>query len=134
MLGQIGQTVWVLLLLSKRTITRLALLTNKRSSVCLRRVRPRHQCGELRGILLARVLLQLQEVQPLTGQQALRHQWRSHLLPRLRQEAVNCTISCAGDHCLKGNYTKTDFSTVNLQKNAFFLIEFYFWELIFNRL
>lgn len=65
--------------------------TSRCPSVCpsrLCRVRPRHQRGELRGLLLARVLLQLQEVLPLAGQQALRHQRRAHLLPRLRQEAV----------------------------------------------
>lgn len=53
------------------------------------RVRPRHQRGELRGLQLARVLLQLQEVLPVAGQQALRHQSRPHLLPRLRQEGVS---------------------------------------------
>ncbi len=51
--------------------------------LCLCRVWPWHQRGELWGILLAWVLLQLQEVLPLTCQQALRDHWRSHLLPRL---------------------------------------------------
>lgn len=55
------------------------------------RVRPRYQRGELRGLLLARVLLQLQEVLSVSGQQALRHHCRTNLLPRLRQEAVNGT-------------------------------------------
>lgn len=51
-----------------------------------------HQRGELRGPQLAWVLLQLQEVLPVPGQQALRAARRGHLLPWLRQEAVNRVI------------------------------------------
>lgn len=55
------------------------------------------KCGELRGKLLARILLQLQKMLPQPVQQTFRNQRKRHLLSRLRQqvEAKRSAAICA---------------------------------------
>lgn len=76
------------------------------------RVWQRCECGEPWGRLLARVLLQLQEVLPQPVQQALRDQREGHLLLRLRRQvsAWSRHPSPSGDLHLLSSLFKLQFT------------------------